>query len=201
MLLRSPGGTAILARPVKGRNLTLSEHDLQNFQVDGTVGDPEILTGWQDRGVTSIEPRLVASFAVQPQGAFEHKDEEQRALVTAEPGIGGPGGAGHADARKAAGRGIDSGVARLEAGEPPGAPDGIGSLMITGQFAVARVIPNGETESRYTAIRMGDVSDFRNFMGAVIDPSSFKKQKSAIAQAWNSSSRSRGSPSRRVITR
>ena len=37
------------------------------------------------------------------------------------------------------------------------------------------------------SIRMGDVSDFSNFMGAVIDPSSFRTQKAAIDEAKASS--------------
>ncbi len=37
------------------------------------------------------------------------------------------------------------------------------------------------------SIRMGDVSDFSNFMGAVIDASSFKTQKAAIDEAKTSS--------------
>ena len=38
-----------------------------------------------------------------------------------------------------------------------------------------------------TEVRMGDVCDFRNFMGAVIDPSSFKTMKEAIEGARASS--------------
>jgi 1-pyrroline-5-carboxylate dehydrogenase len=49
----------------------------------------------------------------------------------------------------------------------------------------------GEVRDRVVAmmaeIKVGDVRDFRNFMGAVIDRSSFEKQKSAIAAARASS--------------
>jgi 1-pyrroline-5-carboxylate dehydrogenase len=49
----------------------------------------------------------------------------------------------------------------------------------------------GELKERMAAalaeLRIGDVRDFRNFMGAVIDRSSFEKQKSAIAAARASS--------------
>ncbi len=38
-------------------------------------------------------------------------------------------------------------------------------------------------EQEVSSIRMGDVSDFGNFMGAVIDESSFETQKQAIAEA------------------
>jgi 1-pyrroline-5-carboxylate dehydrogenase len=38
-------------------------------------------------------------------------------------------------------------------------------------------------EADVSAIRMGDVADFTNFMGAVIDASSFKTQKQAIEEA------------------
>ena len=40
-------------------------------------------------------------------------------------------------------------------------------------------------EADVGAIRMGDVADFTNFMGAVIDAGSFKTQKEAIEEAKN----------------
>ena len=42
-------------------------------------------------------------------------------------------------------------------------------------------------EAQVAELRMGDVSDFSNFMGAVIDGSSFKTQKEAIDEARASS--------------
>ena len=42
-------------------------------------------------------------------------------------------------------------------------------------------------EAQVAELRMGDVSDFSNFMGAVIDGSSFKTQKEAIDEARGSS--------------
>src|ERR671938_315160 len=38
-------------------------------------------------------------------------------------------------------------------------------------------------QQEVSSIRMGDVSDFRNFMGAVIDGSSFRTQADAIEEA------------------
>jgi len=45
-----------------------------------------------------------------------------------------------------------------------------------------------ELGSMLAEVKMGDVRDFTNFVGAVIDESSFKKQKSAIAAAAKSKS-------------
>ena len=54
-------------------------------------------------------------------------------------------------------------------------------------------------ETQVAELRMGDVSDFSNFMGAVIDGGSFKTQKEAIDEA-RASARPRSSPAATTTT-
>ncbi len=48
-------------------------------------------------------------------------------------------------------------------------------------------VPVGQTRERIAdevaTIRMGDVTDFRNFMGAVIDANAFRQHREAIEEA------------------
>ena len=54
--------------------------------------------------------------------------------------------------------------------------------------------------SEIGALKMGDVADFANFMGAVIDASSFATQKEAIEEAKAPTARRRSSPAAATTT-
>ena len=84
---------------------------------------------------------------------------------------------------------------------PSADPEGLVTAIVRGSFefqgqkcsAASRVfVPEGlwdmvrdQLADQVAGIRMGDVADFRNFMGAVIDQPSFERQVEAIAEARN----------------